>query len=432
MTTLNDPKWTPPFRQPRLQVILLAAGEPGQTDNGTGQPYVSPPLNQPIPYVISASVSSNNYYQADTFTLEFAIPRTPESVGFWGEQPRLLVDVQISMSGDGWASLIIGQIDSVSIDPIGGRVECSGRDLSAQLIEARTAENFSNQTASQIATTLAARHGLKAKVTTTTTLSGRYLQDRYTAETASHYSHSTTEWDLLVKLARYEGFDCYVFGQTLYFNPRIDPSSAPYALLCDLSTDPVTGNCNVSLSRALTLARDIEVRVKSYDSRNQRGFEKVARAAGAKGAQHGHSSDKKLDKQIVYIVRPNLTEVDAQTLANNTLREMSRHERIIEASMPGDLILTPRMMVSLQGTGTKFDQVYYADQVTRHIHFQQGFTMTLRAKNRSAESWGYIDTASTEVAPPSPATQGPVPLQIDSQLQAAIDARLGPVPLFRL
>ena len=53
---------------------------------------------------------------------------------------------------------------------------------------------------------------------------------------------------------------------------------------------------------------------------------------------------------------------------------------------PGEIALTPRDMVKLQGTGTSFDQTYYIASIDRSISFDEGFRQTMRLKNTSPRS----------------------------------------------
>ena len=48
--------------------------------------------------------------------------------------------------------------------------------------------------------------------------------------------------------------------------------------------------------------------------------------------------------------------------------------------MPGDFLLTARTMVSLTGTNSSWDQLYYVDSITRTIRYDGGFTMTVKCK----------------------------------------------------
>jgi hypothetical protein len=68
-------------------------------------------------------------------------------------------------------------------------------------------------------------------------------------------------------------------------------------------------------------------------------------------------------------------------LAIQTLADLSRHERVITVTMPGELDLAPRSPVLLQGTNTAFDQIYAVDEITRRVSTRDGFVQTVRAVN---------------------------------------------------
>ena len=134
------------------------------------------------------------------------------------------------------------------------------------------------------------------------------------------------------------------------------------------------------LERSLTLAGDIEVVVKSWNSRQQNAFVQTARAQREPGTK-----TKRRPQRYVYVV-PNLTPDDALKLAQRRLVELTRHERIIDAEMPGELDLAPRMMIAVDATGTGFDQVYWIDEIERSVHVSYGFTQRLRARNANVGS----------------------------------------------
>jgi hypothetical protein len=85
----------------------------------------------------------------------------------------------------------------------------------------------------------------------------------------------------------------------------------------------------------------------------------------------------------IYVV-PNLTAADALNLAQRRLAEISSHERIVVAEMPGDLVLTPRQLLGVEGTGTGFDQTYMIDEVERRFDLHDGFTQRIRARTCTA------------------------------------------------
>ena len=317
--------------------------------------------------VTDAEVTSNNHYAADRFRATAALAGDPVFGGaFWASGEDIEVDIQFSLDGGAsFTSLIRGTVDKVSLDPATGLVHLEGRDLSAALIEARTQEAFANRTASEIATILAQRHGLAANVRTTTTPVGRYYQDEHDQITLDQFSFMTTEWDLLCNLARLEGFDVFVSGTSLNFQPAF---VTPDVVLSVAPTDLV----DLRMERCLTLARGITVTVKSWNVRQQTAFAETASLAGSGTAQS------------YVFVQPNLTPDQALNLAQRKLAELAQHERVIELTMPGELTLTPRSMIALNGTGTAFDQSYFVDTIERRIGVGCGFVQRVRAKNVSS------------------------------------------------
>ena len=343
---LNDPPWRAPC------VNLLANGEVLQG-------------------VIEIAVRSNNHYGADTFRASIALSAaTDRGAELWSRQLDIQIDIQLSLDGgNSFVSLIRGAVDVVEINPITNILHIDGRDLSAGLIEARSQEAFANRTASEVAELLAERHGLTPQVTATSTPIGRYYQSEHDTITLDQFSRATTEWDLLVFLARQEGFDVFVRGAKLFFQPTTDDSDATVRLL---PTDLI----ELRLMRSLTLARDIEVTVKSWNSYQNSSFIQGARAS----CRYGSVSPS---VQRYVFVRPNLTPSDALKLAQRKVSELARHERVIELTMPGELVLTPRSMISLQGTNTDFDQTYYIDVIDRRLSFDSGFIQRILARNSS-------------------------------------------------
>ncbi len=332
----------------------------------------------PMTAPLSADIVSNNHSAADRFRVTAHLTAT--DLTSWSAMTDALLDIQVSLDGLGWTSLIQGQVDQLQIDPRSMRLTLEGRDLTARLIETRTQETFANQTSSQIAQTLAARHGMTADITTTTTPVGVYWQFEHDHITLDSFSRSISEWDLLVTLAGHEGFDVWVTGTTLHFRPP--PATLDATAVLQL-TASVTGPANLislQLDRALTLARDIEVVVKSWNSRQAQSFTQTARAIRSAGT--GTPANGK-PQRYVYVV-PNLTPDAALKLAQTRLTELSRHERVIHAEMPGELTFTPRQQVLLQGTNSDFDQVYWIDEITRRLSYTHGFTQSLRARNASA------------------------------------------------
>lgn len=325
--------------------------------------------------IMHAEVTANNHYAADTFRIALAIGSDPiATAAFWAGTGSVLVDVQVSLGNIGYTSLIQGEIDTIALDPVSGIVELDGRDLTARLIEARTQETFTNRTASEIATLLAQRHGLQPVVTATNRPVGRYYQNEHDRITLGQFSHATTEWDLLVFLARQEGYDLFVQGASLYFQPPSSALTPSIVLRPDALID-------LRMARSLTLAKDISVTVKSWNSRQKSAFTQTARAHGT-AIPTGGAHFVAAIQHYVY-VRPNLTPDQALQFAQTRLAELTSHERVIDAVMPGELAITPRSTIAIDGTGTAFDQSYTIDVIEREYRLHDGFIQRIRAKNTS-------------------------------------------------
>lgn len=407
----------------------LAAGEQAATATLTGLSSLNNPRDpsgiarSPRPYVVlngvklpekavkSIEVTNASHFTADTFHLELAVSGLPAAYGpaYWADSQSDRISIGVSMAGETPTPLIVGQVDDVDWNLFGTTITLTGRDLSARLIDSKTAEKFQNQTSSEIAEALAQRHELAASVQPTATLAGTYYEIDHAITT-----HEETEWDLLTYLAQKEGFDVWVSGTTLYFQPslklpqaanspaplpwqtgasaelpwRANPqpsptaSAPPYVLLASINADgSFASNAEqINLRRSQTLARDVIVKVRSWNQKQQRAFTVTAKRSQTKKSQRVGG-----EAQTYSFVRPNLTQDQAQKLAESLAEDITRHERVLTASLPGDNQLVTRCMVRLAGTNTAWDQLYYPDTVTRRLSMDEGYRMDLKAKNHSTQ-----------------------------------------------
>ncbi len=348
---------------------IVRSPRPSVSVNGT-------PL--PLRAIASVEVTNASHFTADTYRAELAVAALPAAFNpaYWSASAEDQVSIGVSVNGETPQQLILGQVDDIEYDLCRRTLTLTGRDLSAPFIDSKTAEKFQNQTSSQIAQTLALRRGLDSNVTATATRVGTYYEIDHTVLTQEQ-----TEWDLLVYLAQQEGFDCWVSGTTLYFQPPPVSTAPPYLLLWSQPGDGTYASnaADIRLKRSETLARDLDVAVRSWNQKQQRAFTVHAKRTGAYSARSGNA-------QLYTFNRPNLSQAQAQALANNILYDLTRHEMVLTASLPGDNALVTRAMVKLVGTGTSWDQSYYPDSVTRRLSMAEGYRMELRAKNHATES----------------------------------------------
>lgn len=449
--SLNTVPAKPTARQPRGIVLL---GDPNQP--GTRVPW------------IDWDVEQNTWHSAGTFRVRLPVSALTAPIDtnyVLGTNP---IQAQIYAGFPGnpdqygtsdLKQLITGNVDNIQFDPVRRIIELSGRDYTSLLIDAKTFDRWTNQTASEIATILAKRHGLTPVVTATIGAVGKiYEIDKI------HDRHGSTEWELLTWLASIYDYVAYVQGMTLYFGPRSTGSpqdttklrqqyddftaqiNAQYARLAGLrqqrdslkasgdqagsdaadaqmttieseiafSLEPrrqsvksqiakaaadgvyeltwqapfgqgsfQSNVLDMLFSRTLTVGKGVIVQVHSFNHKQKAGFSVTYPTGKAKGAAPGTA---KAPAQVYTYLIANLTQEDAQQRAMKIYNDIIRHELKMSAELPGDNILTPNTMVSVSGTQTPFDTMYYVESVNRRMSMDSGYTMNVRGKNHSLDT----------------------------------------------
>lgn len=338
-------------------------------------------------------MAETNNFTAATFSFEI-VPNSESALtaAYWdgldpNNMPLVTVQAGYVPPGGGeptWNDLTVGRIDRFTYRPTTGTLSVTGRDRTADFIEAKTFEAYVNQTSSAVALVLAAAHGMQSQITATTTPIGRFFHDNHTKISLGQFSRVTTEWDLLVYLAQHEGFDVFVQANTLHFQPAEQKTADSYIVFCQPQANWLRSNgIELNLDRSMTLARDIEVVVQTWNSSQKAAFKVTARALGAKGATKTPTKPGSSPTQQYVLVRPNLTHDQAQKLANQTLSDLSKHERTFDMRMPGEFQITPRTKLTVQGTRLSWDQDYFTSTISRDFSMQGGFTQNVRGKNIS-------------------------------------------------
>ncbi|QMV32418.1 hypothetical protein 8G_00024 [Ralstonia phage Hyacinthe] len=366
---LNDLPVQPTARQPRA--IVTVAGVQ-------------------VPAWVSFEVTNNTFYQADTFRVSFAASALPAETdaNWFSNQKEAFVEIFAGFPSDptnysetDLTSLIYGRVDDIEYDPVSTLLTLTGRDLTAAFIDAKTTIQYQNLTSSQVAAQLAANHGLTVSGPATKTQAGTFYAYDHVSMTDQR-----SEWDILTWLAQQEGFVCYVAGKVLHFEPRPPAPAEPYELRWTLDENghPTANVQDLKVSRSLTVAKGITVVVRSWNAKHSKGFVAYYPRKG-KGTQAGAASPFG-NSQIYSIVRGGLDQASALALAQQLHREITQHEMKLRARLPADNILTQTAMLRLSGTGTKFDQDYFVDSITRSMSLDEGYVMEVSAKNINPES----------------------------------------------
>lgn len=355
---LNSAQVTPAVRQPALKVQVNGAACAGFN---------------------AFDVTTNGHFSADTFILTGALSALPpeKDAGWWLSGQAATVEIFADDTGAGnFVSLILGQVDYVEIDLIGRKITLSGRDLSAQLMDAKTTERWEELTSSQIVELLAARHGLTANAQSTSTKVGRYYEVEH-----ARVTQEQSEWDLLTYLAQEEGFDLWVSGNTLNFQPPPALTSEPYLLQWS-QTQTNLGPANfktMKVARSLTLARDVVVQISTWNQFQETAIVHKVQATPSGGAAASGPA------QVYSFTLPNLEPAKALQWAQNKVEEITQHERLVTFEVPADNILTSRTIVQVTGTNTSADQSYRVSSIERSMSFSGAYAMTVRLKNHSPQ-----------------------------------------------
>ena len=366
---LNDIPQLAAGRQPRAVVRV----------NGT-----------PIDPWVSWEVTSNTYYEADTFRVSFAANALPSyaNAAWLSDQPEVFVEVLAGFPTDPdrpnaaeLVSQIYGRVDDIDFDPFAGEIVLTGRDLTAAFIDARLTSQWANATSSEIATALAQAHGLTPVVTATSEKVGTFYKHDQVRMQADR-----SEWDMLAWLAREEGFVCFVTGQELHFEPDARETSEPYVIQWSAATDdraaPSANVTHVSFSRAMTVSKGITVTASS-PSLKKKTPTVMSYPSKPRAIQAGKSSPFGGVQTYYFTLPAGMDGTAVEQFAQKKYGEIVAHEMKLSARLPGDNLLTTKSVISMRGTGTPFDQVYYPNAITRTMSMDEGYTMTVAAKNTS-------------------------------------------------
>jgi hypothetical protein len=184
----------------------------------------------------SWDVDNNAFRAADAFSVVFALHGLPAAFGppWFGVQKEIDCEIFANEAPDDPDNykpvladrLIYGQVDDLEYDAVAGTITLRGRDLTARMIDDKVSVGNLNQTSSQIATQIAANHGLTPVVTATKTKIGTVYN-----QNASSLKQDRSEWDILSELATFEHFDVFVTGTELHFQPKPKDSGDRYAIL---------------------------------------------------------------------------------------------------------------------------------------------------------------------------------------------------------
>ena len=324
----------------------------------------------PVYGILHISVMKSNCYTADTFSATFAIGPPPlNGIKFWASLSNVYLEINIKTGPvSGTITLITGMLDLMTIDPINGIVSVEGRDLSASLVDSSSQEDFVNQTASEIVKIIAQNHGLDAVISSTFGSVGRYVEDNYTKLSLGQFSRFRSDWDLIVELARENGYDVFVEGRTLYFQPAVDIAFGSRRLYR-------SNYRSIRLERVLSQNTTQSVHMRSWNCQNM-----VSYVSDSSLDTNGTGQASNIVTNANYLFStPNLTSHQVDQSAVRYDREVRRLRVVVVIEGPWDLGISPRAPFYIAETYSILDGPYQVESIERHYTSSSGSSQTIRA-----------------------------------------------------
>lgn len=343
---------------------------------------------------ISWTVTSNSFFEADTFRVSYAASILPPAndADWFSQQKEIFVEIFAGFPTDPakpdpgeLASLIYGRVDSIEFDPHDGGITLSGRDLTAVFIDSKIASEYKNQPSSGIVATLAAGHaGIETSIVATKSKAGTYFdQDQYQLR-ANH-----SEWDLIAYLARKEAFVAYVQSHTLFFQPDQTSTNNPFNIIWQrpsaTNASPTANVEELHFFRDLTVGKGIAVTARSANLKT--GVPVVqSYPSAARPITPGKASPFGQVQNFYVSLAAGKTPFDVEAEAKARYDEIVGQEMKMTCRLPADSMLGVQTPIKVSGTRTKFDQVYYPRAITRVMSIDEGYEMTVDASNVNADS----------------------------------------------
>lgn len=352
------------------------------TQSFSRKPNARITLNGDIVYWKNFEVLNNTHYMADSFTLELPLYQQLNGwvIDCFSSIPSIEVSIAVTFDNISFTEIFLGLVDDVRpVDLRNDSITLKGRDYSSLLIDEPDTNKYVDFTSSDVAIQFAKDVGLTPVVTPTTTSIGTYFSNNHVSLTSKQ-----SKWDLLTYLASQEQFSVFVKSRELHFQPKVSLSATPYVLKWVYPNDAqhfhVSNIVDLQLWRCLTLARDIQVTIRSWNYNE--GVQHVATVT--RSHKSTAYSDQKVQKYIYNV--PNLSKQGAYDYALCQLEILTQHELGINASLIGDTILNVDVPLKLEGTESQFDAVFYVYCITRRMSFGGAFLMEVEAKNHPTDS----------------------------------------------
>ena len=326
--------------------------------------------------ILEATATLNTYATSNTISATMPLWNMPEGMGndFWlYSYPIDIAFVAGEMIGS-LSTILKGSVIKATPELNTGILKIEARDPVQDMIEAITNEKFQNQTVLQIVETIAKRHGLTVKSDGDSADAGK----KYHIDFAK-LTDQKSEAALLQYLADQQGKIWYVSGSNLIFIDADSDAGKLYQFNFQRPSSFGAAaadfiSCRLELNARLK--RTVIVQVKSINS----ALETIVTGTAKKNG-HDHTSSP-----LIYNYRkPNLTQAQADAMAQKKLLEVTRHHLSMTMMIPGNPLIEAGGRVQILGADVD-DTVFALDSVTHSISTNGGYTTTLHGKSPNARN----------------------------------------------
>jgi phage protein D len=262
-----------------------------------------------------------------------------------------------------------------------------GRDYSSVLISSTYQNSFYNQTASEIANSIAARHGFVPNISPTSTMVGSYQCDDHSQILLDVHSPITNEWDLLKHLAQSEGFQLFVNSTMLVFAP----TSALPGNAWSVEAKDVMG---LTFHKVCPTSDQTTLTAKSWNSWLNQAFT-FADEQSAGQADYALSVPDADPGTEIAMVRPNLMPQGVEQLVNQRLSETNEQALTVQIVMPGEMSFSPGDVLTITSNYNGFDADYIIRSVRRRFSSAGGFIQHVHGFAKEANLPASSETADS-------------------------------------
>jgi hypothetical protein len=334
--------------------------------------------------LLHVDISNNGTGKSSRFELTVSIDGNAAD-GQWSGMLGGKVAVTVYMGiqpGNSSSVLFDGLADDIAVDPINRTARIIGRDYSSVLISSTYQQSYYNQTASEIAHSIAARHGFIPNISPTVAMVGSYQSDDHSQILLNVHSHITNEWDLLKYLARTEGFQLFVDGTTLVFAP----ADALPRNAWSINADDVMG---LTFHQVCPISDQTTLTAKSWNSWLGQVFTYTDDRSVGQSAS-GLSVLQVDPGTEIATVRPNLMPQDVEQLVNQRFDALNEQALTVQIVMPGEMAFLPGDVLTITSGFASFNADYTVKSLRRRfssaggfVQFIQGFTAPTNSPSSS-------------------------------------------------